>query len=1158
MDLTRLFELINDLSGYQRLRNSIDQAGKTVDTSIIDAAKPYFISALYLSRQKPMLVVTAGPEQSRWLYEQLTTWLMFDRIMLLPEPDSLPYERVATDTSTEQERLQVLSALADINNGANQPLVVASAAALMHPTMPRREFIAAHHAVTTGMEIEPLHLLEKWQRLGYRLDNVVEMPGSMSHRGGIIDVFPPTSEFPARLEFFGNTIESLRTFDPSTQRSLAPLASLFVSPATEVLAPLSMNSRDLEAVVNNLDLTGCNPDTRQYFVRDLALLRERQRPHDMPLYSALFNHDSLFGYLPEDCLIIIDNQTAVSQAMEDLDREAQALREARVGRGELPANFPIPYITWTELQPGLRQRPILRLTAWTGPGEQFSIPLEFTSLPGYAGQLPAFVNRVKQLLAQKCRLVVVSHQSSRLAELLEAEDIFAQPVTDIKELPPPGLLTLVQGLLSEGWVMNKRDYLFTDAEVFGFIKQRRQVKKRPVPHHKLTLEYAEGDYVVHVEHGIGRFAGIIKRSIENKEKEYLVLKYASGDRLFVPADQIERISRYVGSGERPPVLSRLGTQEWNKTKQRTKEAVEEVAKELLTLYASREVVPGFTFSPDTVWQQELEASFPYVETPDQIKVQGEVKEDMEKPRPMDRLVCGDVGYGKTEVALRAAFKAVMDGKQVAVLVPTTVLAQQHYVTFTQRLEAFPIKIDVLSRFRTPREQQAIIARLADGGIDLCIGTHRLIQKDIQFNNLGLLIIDEEQRFGVAHKEYLKKKRQEVDVLTLSATPIPRTLHMSLAGVRDMSTMETPPEHRLPIKTYVAEYDDQLVREAILRELDRHGQVFFVHNRVRSIAGVAAKLHALVPEARISIGHGRMRGVDLERITADFARGNSDVFLCTTIIESGLDMPNVNTLIVNQADRFGLTQLYQLRGRVGRGASLAYAYFLYDRGKRLTPTADKRLKTIYEATELGAGFNIAMKDLEIRGAGTLLGKKQSGQISAVGFNLYTRLLADAVAELKASQTGTPRPEKTSYPPPSIDLPLRAYIPDDYISNLDTRLGVYQQFSRLETMNGVEDMVKELADRFGPPPLEVLDLLYAIRLRILGTKANIESIATSDSEIVIRLFPGLRFDTSRFASFIKDDVKPGLNQIRIDMRKTKRWREILEELLQKLKAPVRLPN
>ncbi|HKJ89033.1 MAG TPA: DEAD/DEAH box helicase, partial [Gammaproteobacteria bacterium] len=483
-------------------------------------------------------------------------------------------------------------------------------------------------------------------------------------------------------------------------------------------------------------------------------------------------------------------------------------------------------------------------------------------------------------------------------------------------------------------------------------------------------------------------------------------------------DQIDRVNRYIGGGDHAPTLSRLGTQEWNRTKQKVKESVEEVAQELLNLYAAREVVPGFSFSRDTVWQQELEASFPYVETPDQIEVQQQVKADMEKNRPMDRLVCGDVGYGKTEVAVRAAFKAVMDGKQVAVLVPTTVLAQQHFVTFKQRLEAFPMRIEVLSRFKTHREQQNIIEGLANGSIDICIGTHRLLQKDINFKNLGLLIIDEEQRFGVRHKEFLKKMRQEVDVLTLSATPIPRTMHMSLVGVRDMSTMETPPDQRLPIKTYVAQYDERLVREAVLREMERNGQVFFVHNRVESIDYVADKLQSLIPEARISVAHGQMPEAELERVMADFSEGKSDILVTTTIIESGLDMPNVNTLIVNRAERFGLTQLYQLRGRVGRGANLAYAYFLFDKGRMLTPTAEKRLKTIFEAAELGAGFSIALKDLEIRGAGTLLGPRQSGHISAVGFSLYTRLLAEAVEARKARQAGVPEKARPSpLPPPS---------------------------------------------------------------------------------------------------------------------------------------------
>jgi transcription-repair coupling factor (superfamily II helicase) len=701
--------------------------------------------------------------------------------------------------------------------------------------------------------------------------------------------------------------------------------------------------------------------------------------------------------------------------------------------------------------------------------------------------------------------------------------------------------------------MNTDTYLFTDAEIFGFVKQRRLVKKRPVARHKFLTEITPGDYVVHIEHGIARFAGVTTMTTDHTEREYLVLQYAAGDKLYVPTDQIDRVDRYIGAGEQPPVLSRLGTQEWTRAKQRVKQSVADIAQDLLALYAAREVVPGFSFSPDTAWQSELEASFPYVETPDQIKVEQEVKEDMEKTRPMDRLVCGDVGYGKTEVAVRAAFKAVMDNKQVAVLVPTTVLAEQHYATFSQRLNAFPIRIEVLSRFRTPKEQQAILDGLANGSVDIAIGTHRLLQKDVVFKNLGLLIIDEEQRFGVAHKEHLKKLRQEVDVLTLSATPIPRTLHMSLVGVRDMSTMETPPEQRLPVKTYVAEYDDHLVREAILRELERNGQVFFVHNRVQSIAFVASKLQSLVPEARIVVAHGQMPEARLEAVMADFAQGKSDVLVCTTIIESGLDMPNVNTLIVNNADKLGLTQLYQLRGRVGRGANLAYAYFLYDKGKYLTERAERRLKTIFEATELGAGFNIAMKDLEIRGAGTLLGVRQSGHISAVGFSLYSRLLAEAVEEQRARRAGLAETvtRLSRLPAPSIDLPLVAYIPEYYVADLDTRLGLYQRLVRLDKVEEIEALAREFSDRFGTMPPEVKNLLYAVKIKTLASEAGIESISTEDSQIILRRFPGMHFNKQQLEPMAKDGIKLGLTQVRLNPKRLGRgWQKVLEEVVRRM--------
>ena len=1100
LDLTQLLHLIEEMPAYCQLVAKLRQPNGSSRVAALDAAKPYLIAALYHSLRRPIFVVTAQPEDGKKLYEQLLTWCRSNQTKLLPEPDTLPYQRIASDTSTELERLQVLSALANIESTADAPLVVASAPAFMQKTAPHSDFTSACHTIKVGMDIEPLELLSQWQAMGYRVESIVEVPGAMSRRGGIVDIYPPSSELPARLEFYGNTIDSIRLFDPANQRSQTRVSSIAIAPATEVLTAPS---------------------------------------------------DSILSYLSSDALLILDEPSKLKLAVDDLDAKASELRTEKLKQRELPPDFPRPYFTWKELELGMEARQNLRLAAWDITGEEQKYELNFNPTPSYAGQLPMFIKKAKQLLNQKHRLILVSHQAARLSELLDEEDIIAPPLTEIKQIPPPGSLTLIQGSLAEGWVMNNDTYLFTDNEIFGFIKQRRLLKKRPVPHQKLLIELIPGDYVVHIEHGIARFAGVTTLRTDSTEKEYLVLQYGAGDKLYVPTDQIDRVNRYIGASERPPVLSRLGTQEWTRTKQRAREAVESIAQELLALYAAREVVPGLAFSTDTVWQQELEASFLYVETPDQIKAQQQVKGDMEKAKPMDRLVCGDVGYGKTEVAIRAAFKAVLDGKQVAVLVPTTVLAEQHFATFSQRLDAFPLRIEVLSRFRTPKEQQAILDGLANGSIDICIGTHRLIQKDVGFKDLGLVIIDEEQRFGVAHKEHLKQMRQEVDVLTLSATPIPRTLHMSLVGVRDMSTMETPPEDRLPIKTYVAEYDGRLIREAILRELERNGQVFFVHNRVQSIAFVASKLQSLVPEAKIAIAHGQMPEAELEEVMADFTQGKSDILVCTTIIESGLDMPNVNTLIVNQADKFGLTQLYQLRGRVGRGANLAYAYFLYETGKQLTPTAEKRLKTIFEATELGAGFGIALKDLEIRGAGTLLGVKQSGHITAVGFNLYCRLLADAIEEQKARRAGVIKPTPRHLPPPTIDLPLRSYIPEDYVPDLNTRLSLYHRLVKMDNAELIGDLAQEFGDRFGALPPEVRNLLYALRIKILAAKAGIESIDTEDRQIVIRRFQGMPFDKQKLQPVLRDGIMAGTTQLRLNPKRLgQAWQQVLEEVLKRV--------
>ena len=695
--------------------------------------------------------------------------------------------------------------------------------------------------------------------------------------------------------------------------------------------------------------------------------------------------------------------------------------------------------------------------------------------------------------------------------------------------------------------MDGRLNLITDAELFGFVKETRPTKRMPARSSLFLPQLRPGDYVVHVQHGIGKFSGLTKMSADGGEQEYLVLEYAAGDKLYVPTDQIERVSQYIGASDQAPTLSRLGTQEWQRTKRRVEESVADIAQELLDLYAAREVTQGFAFSPDTLWQQELEASFPYMETPDQIEAIRAVKEDMEKSKPMDRLICGDVGYGKTEVALRAAFKAVMDGKQVAILTPTTVLAQQHFTTFSERLQAFPLKVEVLSRFCSPQKEREILEGLSNGTIDICIGTHRLLQKDVVAKDLGLVIIDEEQQFGVVQKERLKQMRREVGSIALSATPIPRTLHMSLTGIRDMSTMETPPEERLSIKTYVGAYDDTLVRQAILRELERNGQVFFLHNRVQSIALAASKLQALVPQARMVIAHGQMLEEELEKVMTEFIAGEHDVLVTTTIIQLGLDMPNVNTLIVNQADKFGLAQLYQLRGRVGRGINQAYAYFLFDKGKQLTPHARKRLRTILEATELGAGFGIAMKDLEIRGAGNLLGVKQSGHIAEVGFDLYCQLLADAVEELKAKQLGETRKNEARFTP-SISLPLTVYIPEDYVPNLNTRLSLYRRLAKIELTEEIESIARELRDRFGAPPQPVENLLYAVKAKVLATKAEVSSISTDEGQIVIK-----PRKISRLSVDKKYDgaIKKGATQLRLDTKHPAiKWKEALEEILQSM--------
>ncbi|HLY30949.1 MAG TPA: transcription-repair coupling factor, partial [Ktedonobacterales bacterium] len=731
------------------------------------------------------------------------------------------------------------------------------------------------------------------------------------------------------------------------------------------------------------------------------------------------------------------------------------------------------------------------------------------------------------------------------------------PTVDLPEPPEPGTLTIVHGRLSEGWHSRSLALsVFTDAEVYGWSRRHGEQRRATTTPSAFLFELRPGDYVVHQDHGIGRFEGLIKLDNGENEREYLLIQYAGKDRLYIPTDQLDRVTRYIGMGDTAPSLSKLGGGEWVRAKQRAKESATDIARDLLRLYSVRETIVGHPYPPDEEqpWLQELEEGFPYEETPDQAHAIADVKADMERARPMDRLVCGDVGYGKTEVALRAAFKAVLDQKQVAILAPTTVLALQHFNTFSERLKPYPVRVELLSRFRSEKEQRETIKDLERGVVDIVIGTHRLLQKDVQFHDLGLLVIDEEQRFGVAHKERLKQLRAEIDVLTLSATPIPRTLYMSLAEVRDMSVIETPPHERLPIRTYIREADDDLIREAILREIDRGGQVFYVHNRVRGIQTVAQHLRTLVPETKFAVAHGQMEEDQLEQVMLDFSAGEANVLVCTTIIENGLDIPNANTIIVNNAGYFGLAQLYQLRGRVGRSSQQAYAYFLYHKDAKLSAVAEQRLRAIFEATELGAGFRIAMKDLEIRGAGNLLGAEQSGFISAVGFELYTRLLADAIAEMQDEQrmagatTGKPT---AAIPQIAIELPISAYIPDDYINDSTLKMVFYQRMANLERPEQVEALALEMTDRFGAPPEPTTNLLTLVRLKTEALALGYQSISARDGEVTLRFSKSIAPNRVALYNRYRNDARVALGEAHIPRRRfasdQARWLAELRELL-----------
>ena len=1107
-----------DHPAYQRLVDGLNLGHGVHQIEAPETARPYLIGALWHHLAVPLLVLVPRPEDARRFHHQLLSYLGDEEpVHLFSEPEVLPFERLVADAGTNNQRMLVLTALlrarhpslASAGSDGRPPLVVASTSAALRKTLPPEALEDGCQTLKVGSKFRLSELFSRWVALGYRREEGVEVPGSFSARGGIVDVYPPSAPLPARVEFLGDEIESIRLFDPVSQRSVRVVEAVSIEPAREILPSLADKDR-VSRLIERLDLNRCTPAARDRFEHELATIFSGQEVDELPLYNGLLNHGCIVEHLPDNALVVLDRDGEIESEALELAARAEELRTPRERRGELPVNFPDTQLSWSEFRAALEGRSRLLMRGWAGAEDGF----DFKPAPSYYGRPQQFGDEVRRMMAHGSRVVIVSRHARRLSELLAEAHVTAPVVPDLHSLPAPGTASLLAGAIREGWALPWNlggVTLFTDTEIFGTAKERRSRTRTPVKREAFLSELVPGGYVVHVDHGVARFAGTTQMQSGEEQKEYLVLEYAEGDRLYVPTEHLDRVSGYLASNDRPPTLTRLGTAEWSRVKERVKNSAREMARELLELYAARHVVDGHAISPDSPWQQELEDAFPYEETPDQGRTIEEVKKDMEQPRPMDRLVCGDVGYGKTEVALRAAFKIVNDGMQVGMLVPTTVLAQQHYATFSERLSPFPVRVEVLSRFRTRKEQMEVVEGLKLGTVDIVIGTHRLLQKDVKFKNLGLVVVDEEQRFGVVHKERLKRIRREVDMLTLSATPIPRTLYMGLSGIRDMSTMETPPEERLAVKTYVSEYSDDVIKEAILRERERGGQVFFLHNRVRTIGRVADDLKKLVPQVRLAIGHGRMAEAELEEVMVAFAQGEIDLLVCTTIIESGLDIPNANTLIIDRADRFGLSQLYQLRGRVGRGSHRAYTYLLVPRGKRITEAAEKRLKVILEASELGAGFRIAMRDLEIRGAGNILGAEQSGYIHAVGFELYAQLLNEAVAEIKADSAGAIRAvgegqgveAETAASQARVSLPVSAHIPESYVSHLPTRLAIYQRLTRVRSRQDVDDMREELRDRFGPVPDVVDSLLYLVALKLLAAEAGLESITQSGSTVTLTL-------------------------------------------------------
>ena len=1092
-----------------------------LDLTAPAAMRPFAVGALAAATDRggagrPVLAVTATGREAEDLLAGLQCLLPPDQVALYPSWETLPHEKLSPRADTVGQRLAVLRRLAhpSPDDPTTGPLavVVAPIRSVLQPQAPGLGDLLPVE-LRQGEDAELDDVVARLAGIAYARVDLVERRGEFAVRGGILDVFPPTEEHPVRVEFFGDTVEEIRYFKVADQRSLEIAGhGLWAPPCRELLLTREVRTRAGLLAKEQRDAG------RADLAEMLDKLAEGIPVEGMEALAPILVDGMrlMLHELPAGTHLVLCDPERIRARSADLVRTSEEFLAASWAAAATGGAAPIDLGAAT-----LRSIAEVRSTAgdlglpwWTVTPFTADEDIDENALVVPARAAPAYRGDTEQAIADlkswvhdgwRVALLFDGHgPAQRAVEVLRAADLAATLVAGIGGDLAASVVTVSTGQLDHGFTSEPlRLAVLTEADLTGSrgvsTKDMRRMPSRR-RHQIDPLELQAGDLVVHEQHGVGRYVEMVRRTVNGGEREYLILEYAAArrgqpaDRLYVPTDSLDQVTRYVG-GE-APALNRLGGADWAKTKGRAKRAVKEIAAELIRLYAARTSAKGYAFSIDTPWQRELEDAFPYVETPDQLEAINEVKADMERPTPMDRVICGDVGYGKTEIAVRAAFKAVQDGKQVAILVPTTLLAQQHFVTFSDRMTQFPVNVRVLSRFNTPGEATSTVDGLREGTVDIVIGTHRLIQPSTRFHDLGLVIVDEEQRFGVEHKEYLKHLRAHVDVLTMSATPIPRTLEMSLTGIREMSTIATPPEERHPVLTFVGPYDDKQIAAAIRRELLREGQVFFVHNRVESIDRVTRRLADLVPEARIATAHGQMGENALEQVIVDFWEKRSDVLVCTTIVETGLDISNANTLIVERADALGLSQLHQLRGRVGRARERAYAYFLYPPERPLTETAHDRLATIAQHSDLGAGMYVAMKDLEIRGAGNLLGGEQSGHIAGVGFDLYVRLVGEAVAEYRGEA-----PEEVAEI--KVDLPVNAHLPHDYVTSDRLRLEAYKRLAAADTEEKVAAVAEELRDRYGTLPEPVTNLIAVARFRALARRYGITEVSLQGS--LVRMSP-----------------------------------------------------